>query len=265
MAARASARSTNKIPFDSLRQWNKWLAGLFTLQGVLILLLSAAHMFPIAVTYLGADSLQTQVQGRTVLAAGIQHLFDVNLAYLVAAFLFAPAIAHILLATKLRSYYEQGVHAQTNAIRWIEFAVTGGVMVGVIGLLAGIQDIAALLMIVGLTALMGLLWLATERINNHIPWLSYSLGLAAGALAWVTIVIYIVSDFLFGMAQLAFIIVAAISLFICMVGYAVNLYLLQRKTGNWKDYYYGERVFMLLGLLAKTALAWQLFVGFLRP
>ena len=38
-----------------------------------------------------------------------------------------------------------------------------------------------------------------------------------------------------------------------------------KKVGKWSDYLYGERVYILLSLFAKTALAWQVFAGTLRP
>jgi hypothetical protein len=47
---------------------------------------------------------------------------------------------------------------------------------------------------------------------------------------------------------------------------ALHAMILQyRKTGRWSDYLYGERVYMLLSLIAKTLLAWQVFFGVLRP
>jgi hypothetical protein len=38
-----------------------------------------------------------------------------------------------------------------------------------------------------------------------------------------------------------------------------------RRIGRWHDYLYGERAYMLLSLFAKSALAWQVFAGTLRP
>ncbi len=38
-----------------------------------------------------------------------------------------------------------------------------------------------------------------------------------------------------------------------------------KKVGKWKDYLYGERVYIILSLVAKTALAWQIFAGTLAP
>jgi len=48
-------------------------------------------------------------------------------------------------------------------------------------------------------------------------------------------------------------------------GFAVNMYLQYKKKGRWADYLYGERLYMILSLVAKTALAWQIFAGSLRP
>jgi len=35
--------------------------------------------------------------------------------------------------------------------------------------------------------------------------------------------------------------------------------------GKWQDYLYGERVYIILSLVAKSLLAWQVFAGTLRP
>ena len=33
------------------------------------------------------------------------------------------------------------------------------------------------------------------------------------------------------------------------------------QIGKWSDYFYGERVYMILSLVAKSLLAWQVFGG----
>lgn len=47
--------------------------------------------------------------------------------------------------------------------------------------------------------------------------------------------------------------------------FAVNMVLQYKKVGPWKNYLFGERMYIVLSLLAKTALAWQIFMGTLRP
>jgi hypothetical protein len=34
-----------------------------------------------------------------------------------------------------------------------------------------------------------------------------------------------------------------------------------KKVGPWRDYLFGERMYVLLSLVAKSALAWQVFGG----
>ena len=55
------------------------------------------------------------------------------------------------------------------------------------------------------------------------------------------------------------------SIFLFFNCFAINMILQYRKVGKWRDYLYGEKVYILLRLLAKSALAWQVFAGTLRP
>ena len=45
----------------------------------------------------------------------------------------------------------------------------------------------------------------------------------------------------------------------------LNMYLQNKKVGKWKDYLYGERVYIILSLTAKTVLAWIIWSGTLAP
>jgi len=38
-----------------------------------------------------------------------------------------------------------------------------------------------------------------------------------------------------------------------------------RKVGRWSDYLYGERAYIILSLVAKSLLAWQVYAGTLQP
>ena len=54
------------------------------------------------------------------------------------------------------------------------------------------------------------------------------------------------------------------SLFIFFNTFAINMYLQYKKVGKWKDYIFGEYTYIVLSLVAKSALAWQVFGGTLR-
>jgi predicted metal-binding membrane protein len=56
-----------------------------------------------------------------------------------------------------------------------------------------------------------------------------------------------------------------VSIFLFFNSFAVNMVLQYKKVGPWKDYLYGEKVYIILSLVAKSLLAWQVFGGTLRP
>jgi hypothetical protein len=43
------------------------------------------------------------------------------------------------------------------------------------------------------------------------------------------------------------------------------MYLQYKKVGKWSDYLYGEQVYIILSLVAKSALAWQVYAGVFQP
>ena len=55
------------------------------------------------------------------------------------------------------------------------------------------------------------------------------------------------------------------TVFVFLNIFAVNMVLQYKKVGRWKNYLSGECVYIVLGLVAKTALAWQIFAGRLTP
>jgi hypothetical protein len=261
-------KATSKITFDSLRTWNLRVAVLHAVQGIIILILSATRTFPVTLNYLGVDTLQSQAQNHTVFAAATHQLFSLNLAYLVALFFFIAAIAHILMATKARNLYEDDLKKGVNKLRWFEYALSSGVMLVAIGLLVGVYDLSSLLMIFILCVIMGLLGLGMELYNQGaktINWLAYIVGCIAGIVPWIVFTIYIIGSHIYGGSVPAFLYWIYATLFIFFVGFTVNTFLQYRKIGRWADYLYGERVYMILSLVAKAFLAWQIFAGSLRP
>lgn len=56
-----------------------------------------------------------------------------------------------------------------------------------------------------------------------------------------------------------------ISLFVFFNVFALNQWLQYRARGRWAEYLFGERIYVLLSLTAKSALAWLVFAGTLAP
>ncbi|MEK7281795.1 MAG: heliorhodopsin HeR, partial [Chloroflexota bacterium] len=101
----------------------------------------------------------------------------------------------------------------------------------------------------------------TKRTN----WLSYWVGCIAGAVPWLVIGLYFWVSAHNGSAPPAFVYWIYGSLFLFFNCFALNMVLQYKKIGKWRDYLYGERVYIMLSLVAKSLLAWQVFAGTLRP
>jgi len=258
----------NKFMSADLNRWNKYLALIFAVQGIVILILSVNRSYPISTSFLGIDTLQSQAQNSTVFATGIQHVFDVNIAYLIAAFFFIGAIAHALVATKLRTMYERDIKNGINRIRWIEYALCAGVMIALIGMLVGVEDISTIFLLFGTTAVMSLLGIVMEAQNQgtrKVSWASFIVGCSVGALPWIVLATYLISGGIYGTNAPGFVYWVFGTMLVLFAAFPVNTYLIFHKSGKWKDYLFGERMFMILSLVAKTALAWIVFAGSLHP
>jgi len=248
-----------------LNQFNLVMAFLHFIQGVAVLLISSPDkgVVPITISFLKYNvSLQKLLPATT-------ELFTVNLAWFVAIFFFMSAVAHLFIATVYRKKYEEDLQKGINRVRWFEYALSASVMMVAISLLSGIYDISSLFMIFVLDALMNLLGLAMEMHNQgqkKVNWLTYTLGCIAGIAPWVVFGIYVYGAREFGGGNIPdFVYWIYVSIFLFFNSFAVNMILQYKKIGPWKDYLYGERAYIVLSLIAKAALAWQVFGGTLRP
>lgn len=59
-------------------------------------------------------------------------------------------------------------------------------------------------------------------------------------------------------------IVIYVSLFVLFNLFAINMLLQYRGVWKWQDYLYGERAYIVLSLVAKSLLAWQVYFGALN-
>jgi hypothetical protein len=270
--SKSTARGAQKVfTVGQLRRWNVSLAVLHAVQAIAILLLSTNRSFPITLSYLTQDTIQTKLEHTPVLAPATHQLFSLNLSYVIALFFILSAIAHLLMATVYRSRYEAGLKQGINKLRWAEYACSASVMIVAIGIISGIYDAGLLLAMFALTAVMNLLGLVMEIHNPWIKrtaphWVSYIVGSVAGIFPWVIIALTLIGTTVFGGGGIpAFVYIIYATILLSFGCFAVNMYLQYAKRGKWANYLYGERVYMILSLVAKSLLAWQVFAGALRP
>lgn len=236
-----------------LRIYNLAMGGLHAGQGLLILLLANDFSLPVTASFL---------DGPPGSGAGTQEvLFDLRVAWGIAAFVFISAAAHWTLSLPgIFSWYIRNLEANRNYARWIEYSVSASIMIVLIAMLTGISDVAALIALFTANAAMILFGLLMEHYEEpgHPNWLSYAFGSLMGIVPWLAIGIYLWSPTTEATAP-TFVYAIFISLFVFFNVFAVNMVLQYRQIGPWRDYVYGESIYVLLSLTAKSALAWQVF------
>ena len=85
-------------------------------------------------------------------------------------------------------------------------------------------------------------------------------GCLLGAGPWLAVGIYVWRPGLAAEPP-AFVYGICVSLFISFNGFALNMWLQYRRIGPWRNYLFGESVYISLSLPAKSALAWQVFAS----
>lgn len=245
-----------------LNKFNLKMAGLHTLQGLAIILLSRSFNLPVSTDYLRFNESTRQLEPAT------QYLFDISLPVLIAMFFFLSAAAHLIIATIYRKKYESNLRKGINKARWIEYSLSASIMMVAIALLSGIYALSILIAIFALVAVMNLCGLVMEVHNQttaRTNWLSFFIGCLAGIVPWIIIGLYFWASASNGSAPPAFVYWIYVSIFAFFNCFAINMILQYKKIGKWQDYLYGERAYIILSLVAKSALAWQIFAGTLRP
>ncbi|HVS59031.1 MAG TPA: heliorhodopsin HeR [Candidatus Saccharimonadales bacterium] len=263
--ATASSVATTKTQLLSLKNWNIGLAVLYAAQAVALLVVSTGKSYPVTTTFLGKDTLASQVAGHSVVVSATRHIADIPLVWLVATFLLISAVVCVVRYW-LNDDYEADLKGRRSSLRFIGYGLSAGVMTGIIGLISGVSDVSALILLFGFQMAAGLTWWAADRLAGKAPsWMLYWTGVAVGIVPWVVFAIYASSNLVYGNGVAGWITAIYDSMFALFVLFAANMWLSRKKVNRWKDFIFGERIFLVLALVAQTALAWQLFVGALQP
>lgn len=246
--------------FRRLRIFNAEMAALHLVQGVAMLVLSNSFALPVFTNF-GKYNVATGS-----LEPNPTHFFDLRIGPAVGLFLLISALAHFLISTVLYRSYVENLKHKINYVRWYEYAFSSSIMLVVIAMLTGISDFPALVMLFTLNAIMNLFGLMMELHNQTTAktnWTAYVYGCIAGGVPWIMIAFTFIGVAA-GNTVPTFVYFIEVSIFVFFNIFALNMVLQYKRVGPWRDYLYGERVYIVLSLVAKTLLAWQVFAGTLR-
>jgi hypothetical protein len=245
-------------PFRRLRLYNLVMGILHAAQGVAMLVLSNDFALPVTATFM---------EGPPGTAPKLTQWFTIPLGPAVAAFLFISAVAHFLIASPgIYPWYRENLQQGRNYARWVEYSLSASWMVVLIALITGISEVAALIALFGVNASMILFGLLMEHYEQpgRANWMAFWFGCLAGAVPWVAIAIYLWSPTTSAEPP-AFVYAIFVSLFLFFNSFAINMALQYARIGPWRNYLFGESVYVLLSLVAKSLLAWQVFANTLVP
>ncbi len=248
-----TATGVDERSLRSLRSWNVILTLLHLGQAVAVLVM--ATDFAVTVT----RSLPSGPPGTP--SGSPEALFDVPISAAVALFLALAALDHLLTATLLRRTYDEDLRAGINRFRWVEYSFSATLMVLLIALYSGIDGISALIGIAGANVAMILFGWLQESANPPervtVTMKPFWFGCVAGLTPWVAIGYNLVA----AEEVPGFVVGIYVSLFLFFNSFALNQWLQYRKVGPWRSYAFGEKAYLVLSLVAKSALAWQIFAG----
>jgi len=249
----AGASGVDDSALRSLRGWNLGLTLLHAAQAVAVLVL--ATDFAISIT-------ETFPEGPPGTAAPQpEPLVDVRIGWAIAAFLLLAALDHGLTATLARRRYERDLRAGINRFRWVEYSLSATLMILLIASYNGITDVSAWIAIAGANVAMILFGWVQETVNPPgepvRTMLPFWCGTVVGLAPWAAIVVGTVGaetvpGFVYGIL---------VSLFVFFGSFGLNQWLQYRGVGPWRSYAFGEKAYLVLSLVAKSALAWQIFGG----
>ena len=252
-AGRGGAGQGIEGRLQRLRWWNIGVGLILAVQALVIALLANDFSLPVVATY---------AAGPPGTPPKLTKLFDLPLGWGVFAFMAISAAALLIIASPgVFTWYKRNLLQNRNYGRWIEYSLSSSIMIVLIAMICGITDIAAMLAIFGVNASMILFGLLMEKYESpgRPNWLSFLFGCFAGIIPWIAIFIYVWSPKLDGPAPPTFVYAIIASLFVFFNIFAVNMVLQYKQVGPWRDYLFGEKVYILLSLTAKALLAWQVF------
>lgn len=234
------------------------IAGIFHLaQGLLVVSMANDFSLPIVARYMAGPPGSSFAEPVTLLKTPV--------GLTVAIFLFLSAFFHFLvISPKFFAKYSSGLLANRNYFRWVEYSISSSVMIVLIAQICGISDVAALIAIFGVNASMILFGWLQEKYEEpgNGGWLPFIFGCIAGIVPWLGLVFYIFAIGGPGDTKApAFVYGIVISLFLLFNCFAVVQFLQYKKFGKWAQYLRGEKTYITLSLVAKSALAWQIFAS----
>ena len=247
---------------NKLRLYNIVVGTVLFLQGIIMWLISNDAKATILTNYSKWNS------AANLPIPTLEKFAEWRLGPIVASFLILSGLFLLGSAFVWRKKYEEQIQKGMNLFRWMEYSITSSLMIVVIAILCGIYDFPTLILLFSINACMiffGWVMEVHNQTTKSVNWLSFIFGCFAGIIPWVVLGLYFFSAVRSNAEAVPTFVYAIFwSLLIFFNIFAVNMVLQYKKIGKWKNYIFGEYIYITLSLVAKALLAWQVWGGTLR-
>lgn len=207
--------------------------------------------------------------------AAIQKQADMPFVAVTSGFAWMSAAAHFIVILCFDKYLAD-LRKGRNVFRWYEYAFSSSLMMGLIAQLFGMYDVISLVLLMSVNACMNLFGLVHEVQNppdrEKTDWTSFWFGCFAGAVPWACTFAYLGGA---RSAEVPAFVWAVLFVYLFMFNtFPINMVLQYKKIGRWSDekagfqgggYLYGEKVYQILSLVAKSLLLWLVVGGSNQP
>ena len=252
----------NDLGLIKTKNLNLALGAIYFLQAVAVLIWAKATTVPVFSGHAAYDELSGG------LGPAVRHLFDVRLSYLVVLLLLVSAVFHLLQATFRRKTHEAALKKKISRGRWLHFGISATLMVWVLALLSGINELSLLLLIGGFVATSKFFAYRMEITFNKDKkptWAILHLAVITAGLALLPLVMSKIGTIIFGQTSFgALLYWAYAAVFATFAGFLLVESKYYHKKAPFSDYGYIDRAYSLVYLFGQTALTWLIFAGSLR-
>jgi hypothetical protein len=263
--------ASSPISFKYLKRFNAAAGVLHLMQGLIMLILGGLLKWTTSIyTFYPKLNIVVGPPFRIEIVPDPQAFVTFGyLGVIVASFPLISAIAHFSIAFLVNNKYNENLKKGINPYRWYEYAFSSSIMIVLIGLFLFVWDLWSLVMFFILNAMMIMFGYMMELINQKTEktnWSPFIIGCVSGGTPWVVLFAYFVSAIRStGLNPPNFVYTIVLIYFFMFNIFAINMVLQYKGVGRWRDYLYGERAYIILSLVAKSVLAWLVFIGVFSP
>ncbi len=208
-------------------------------------------------------SNELAAEGQSHLVPAIHYLYELEVRYVLVAIMVLSALVPLRNILQPKQYAND-LKNKTNIFRWLDKAIVGGMMLGVVASLSGVQDFMTLKLVgafIVVTALLG--WLSErQNTSDAKDWSAYGISVLTGTMPWMMIAAYSLGTVIWGRNNQHWYVYALyLSVFLSSIAYALNGANYIRKFKSWSDYMVVERNYVLIDIVNRTLFAVILIVG----